>query len=205
MATPENLISNPGFEEGISPWLQYVKDPLLAQIIWDDLDFNSGLRSIKIETLEAGTGSILQYISKEKLLEGATYRIRCARKSIGNFSLFVYEWRAGEIVNAYRLVVPISAVWAETDWLEFTAPTGINWENFANFQIVCGVSDNSIVSVDDFEMYLVPAPPPETGTLTATAAINGTPVSASVEVVDVETYTTPFTIELPVGSYTLNA
>ncbi len=182
MATPENLISNPGFEEGISPWLQYIKDPLLAKIIWDDTDFNSGLRSIKIETLEAGTGSILQYISKEKLLEGATYRIRCVRKSIGNFSIFVYEWRAGEIVNKYRLIIPASAVWAETAWLEFTTPTGIDWENFASFQIVCGVSDNSIVSVDDFEMYsITPLPPPTTHSLSvATTPISGVPFTINI-------------------------
>jgi hypothetical protein len=62
-----------------------------------------------------------------------------------------------------------------------------------------------LITLSQDAEVLPPPPPPGKGTLYCRAFANSTEVAASVEVVAVGTYTTPFSIELGPGTYTLKA
>ena len=160
MATPENMLTNPGFEDDFLAWQVWTPDPTTGQIVVDTVDFFSGTKSAKF-TMNGGRGSIGQSISKDRLVAGAKYKVRLVYKSdftVGGLAVYVY-FRAtdGTVMRYERIMLSPSAAWTQTDWLEATAPIGDEWNTFASFQIMIttGTGVTGSANIDDVEFVPV--------------------------------------------------
>jgi hypothetical protein len=81
----------------------------------------------------------------------------------------------------------------------------VRLDSYLDFGFGLGEVRLAVDSSKDFQILLVVAPPPGKGMLACDAFYDSERVAAQVEVVGVGTYTTPFTLELSTGTYTLNA
>jgi len=190
MATPENMFTNPGFEDDFIGWQVYIPDPTTSTVVIDTANVYSGAKSAKfIITGVAGGGSAFnQYIDKGRLVEGGKYRFRI--KYYANFTLLVWFYfrdiNGAVITEAARLFLPPPSIpgW-QTGEIEvtMTMPPGTDWSQFGAIQII--ISGNNTApgeaNVDDLEFFS--EVPTETHIvtfqstpITVTADINGTPV-----------------------------
>lgn len=88
-----------------------------------------------------------------------------------------------------------------SDLLELMESRGLGW---CYMRYDKGIPDPPQDKLSLLQTYL-PAPIPPKGYLKVKAYQNSTEVAASVEVVGVGTYTTPFSLELDPGTYSINA
>lgn len=98
--------------------------------------------------------------------------------------------------------VEVISVSADTSMAPYPSMiiNGIHWCAGEAFKVWI----DSVVGAQEYiGRELPPPPPPNMGTLDCHAYYNDTEVGATVEVVEVGTYTTPFTLELAPGNYTL--
>jgi hypothetical protein len=191
MATPENMLTNPGFEDDFAGWQVYIPDPTTSTVVIDTANFYSGAKSAKfIITGVAGGGSgFNQRIDKSRLIEGGKYRFRI--KYYTNFTLRVWFYfrdiNDAVITEAARLFLPPPSTpgW-QTGEIEvtMTMPPGTDWSMFGTLQIIIDGSNNapSEANVDDLEFY---AEAPTMVTITfqstpiaVTATVDGTTVSS---------------------------
>ena len=186
MAVEENLIVNPGFEEDFLAWRTWATG--LAQVVIDTATAASGLKSAKLTKVEGDTGrcSINQYIGKDKLAPGVSLQVRLKSIADAWFRLVVYEWTPTGIRRQFRIDIPPSVDWMQSAWLEFTTPSGVEWDDFTGFQIVVEGKELS-TNLDDFEAYIVLMPMVrvtfQSTPIAVTADINGVsvPSGGSIE------------------------
>ena len=155
-----SMLINSGFEDNFVGWQVYMPDPTTGQVVVDTVDFFSGIKSVKF-IMNGGRGGINQYISKDRLVAGAKYRLRLVYKSdfiLGGLAVYVY-FRAtdGTVMRSQRIPLSPSVTWVQSDWLEVTAPTGDEWVTFASFQIMIttGTGVTGSANIDDVEFVPV--------------------------------------------------
>lgn len=181
----ENLVRNPSFEEGVTtpaywqPDLYQPAGSIDADFIWDMADFYSGSRSgkVTVRTIPGGSAAWIQYMDKATMLPGASYRLSAFYKSNGEGSLFIafLDANGGYITGFFKYYGAPPALNWTAGILEFTTPTGADWNRVAYIFVGMDLAIVGFLSVDDYELYpTVPPPPPATYDLTIQVTAGGT-------------------------------
>ena len=179
-----NLVRNPSFEEGVTIPAYWQTDlyqpagPIDADFIWDTADFHSGSRSAKIvvRTIPGGSAMWQQLIDKATMVAGGTYLLSAFYRSNGEGNLQIYFLDAdGAYITGFFKYYGSALNWMDTDVLEFTTPTGADWDRVAYIVVGMDLGTVGFLSVDDYELYpTVPPPPPATYDLTIQVTAGGT-------------------------------
>jgi len=168
LALPENLVSNPGFESGVTKpdyWEPMITGTAVATHEWDAVDRYSGARSakctiVRIDPDAYGGAYWRQRIPKERLVEGGTYALRDKYKANRSSNLrVVVADSAWQLISGQYFGCPASLDWSNSGEFIFTFPSGTDWQRAFYIYIMHEISGapgmvfDAWLSVDDFELY----------------------------------------------------
>ncbi|XHR27168.1 MAG: carbohydrate binding domain-containing protein [Chthoniobacteraceae bacterium] len=151
----ENLISNPGFEEGMAPWLEnnWMKNE--AHFERDEKDPHSGRVSLKMDFVKAIGGASIQFLYPNlPVRPNQSFQVRYWARGVSNGPTVNLLIRKGE--EPYTSVFSSESIPTE-DWQEFVSTVSLPPSlDVATMQLVFRLNGPGVAWLDDVSVTELP-------------------------------------------------